>query len=431
MPLLTLRCCRTAVVCLALLFLLLPAVVGQTVPEGKAVLTVRLPASAVLTIDEGPTKQTGPERTFVTPPLTPGKTYAYTLVATWDDGGTPRIVTRKARVRSGERTVIDLNQEIVAKKEEPKEEPAPKVTPAKSRTFLFTYSTTVTGLPEGKTARIWLPVPPSSPDQDVTIESTKELPEGHQIRTDKKTGNQYLYVEGKPNAEGEIPLSVTYKVTRREVKGTSKDAATVEQLTRFLQADAMVPIEGKPLDHIREKLKLPDLPKDEKAAAKVLYDVVNGHMKYGKPKEKAWGRGDSVYAADECVGNCTDFHSLFITLARSQKIPAKFEIGFSIPLQKGEGDIAGYHCWAKFKPKGGAWVPVDISEANKDPKMAEYYFGNLTEDRVTFSSGRDLELIPKQDGPPLNFLVYPYVEVDGKPYAGDKVKRKFSYKDVE
>jgi hypothetical protein len=74
---------------------------------------------------------------------------------------------------------------------------------------------------------------------------------------------------------------------------------------------------------------------------------------------------------------------------------------------------------------------VDISEANKakDEKTTEYYFGNLTEDRVAFSTGRDIELTPKQAGKPLNFLIYPYVEVDDKPY--DKVQRMFSYEDVK
>jgi transglutaminase-like putative cysteine protease len=134
---------------------------------------------------------------------------------------------------------------------------------------------------------------------------------------------------------------------------------------------------------------------------------------------------------DSRFGNCTDFHSLFNALARSQKIPAKFESGFGIPTKRGTGDVPGYHCWAKFKPEGRGWVPVDISEANKNPKMSDYYFGNLTEDRVTFSTGRGLTLSPKQDGPPLNFFVYPYVEVDGKPYSADKIKRRFAYEDVK
>ncbi|MBY0525989.1 MAG: TIGR03000 domain-containing protein [Gemmataceae bacterium] len=427
MILTTMRCFKAVLALTALGSLLLPAQ-AQPVPDGRAMLTVRLPASAVLTIDEGATRQTGPERTFISPPLPAGKSYRYTLTATWDDNGEQRNVTRKVVVRGGEHTQVDLTKADVAKVEDakPKEKDPPK-TAAKSRTFLFTYGTTVTGLSEGKTAKIWLPVPTSSEDQEVSIENDKGLPEGYKISKDKKTGNSYLFVDGKPNKDGEVPLSITYKVTRREVKGDAKeDGTTAEQLERFLEADKLVPIQGKPLELLKGK----KLPKDQLAAAKVMYDVVNGHMKYDKPKDKPWGRGDSVYACDNGVGNCTDFHSLFITFARANKIPAKFEIGFSIPLNKGEGDIPGYHCWAKFKPEGKGWVPVDISEANKDPKMKEYYFGNLTEDRVTFSSGRDLELIPKQEGEPVNFLIYPYVEVDGKVYPGDKVKRKFEYKDV-
>src|SRR5437879_241735 len=91
---------------------------------------------------------------------------------------------------------------------------------------------------------------------------------------------------------------------------------------------------------------IPDLPTD--TPARVLYDVVNGHMKYDKPKDKpGWGRGDAVWACDNGFGNCSDFHSLFISLARAKKIPAKFEIGFLLPEKRGKENIEGYHCWAK------------------------------------------------------------------------------------
>jgi len=210
------------------------------------------------------------------------------------------------------------------------------------------------------------------------------------------------------------------------VKGAAKDGADADLVKRFLQPDKLVPLDGKPLELLKDRT----LPKDPTAAAKVLYEVVNGHMKYDKTGT-GWGRGDSVWACDNKRGNCTDFHSLFISLARANKIPAKFEIGFGLPQKRGGGEVAGYHCWAKFRAEGKGWVPVDISEANKDPKMNEYYFGNLTEDRVAFSTGRDLTLVPKQDGEPLNYFVYPYVEVGGQPHPTDKVRKKFSYKDVD
>jgi hypothetical protein len=72
-------------------------------------------------------------------------------------------------------------------------------------------------------------------------------------------------------------------------------------------------------------------------------------------------------------------------------------------------------------------VGVDISEADKNPLMKDYYFGNLTADRVTFSVGRDLTLEPPQAAGPVNFLVYPYTEVDGKPHAS--FEKRFCFED--
>jgi transglutaminase-like putative cysteine protease len=296
----------------------------------------------------------------------------------------------------------------------------------RSRAFLFTYSATVTDLSPGQKARIWLPVPPSNAEQDVDILSM-DLPAGSQLETEHQYGNKVLYVEAAADKDGTIPLRMTYRVTRREVRGgTDKISEDEKQLARLLQPDAWVPIEGKPLQLIKDK-RIPD---NQLAAAKVFYDVVNGHMRYSK-EGTGWGNGDSNWACDSGYGNCTDFHSLFMSLARSRKIPTKFEIGFPLPEKHGAGEIPGYHCWAWFHPKGKGWIPVDISEANKskDEKVREYYFGNLTEDRVLFSTGRDITLVPKQAGKPLNFFVYPYVEVDEKPY--DKVKRKFTFEDVK
>jgi transglutaminase-like putative cysteine protease len=302
----------------------------------------------------------------------------------------------------------------------PPENASPRV-----RTFEFTYAATVTGLEPGQKARIWLPVASSNDDQEVEI-LTKDMPIEGRIRTEPRYGNPILYLEAKGGEKGEIPVRLTYWVKRREVKGESSREVKEDarQLARLLQADARVPIAGKPLDLLKGKT----LPEDQMEAARVFYDVVNGHMRYSK-EGTGWGQGDSVWACEKGYGNCSDFHSLFISLARSQRIPAKLEIGFSLPTKRGSGEITGYHCWAKFHPKGKGWVPVDISEANKDPSRRDYYFGNLSEDRVALSTGRDLDLVPRQSGPPLNFFIEPYVEVDGKAYPPAKIHRRVSFRD--
>jgi transglutaminase-like putative cysteine protease len=303
---------------------------------------------------------------------------------------------------------------------------APERGSEKSREFLFTYEATVKGLRAEQSARIWLPVPPSNDEQTVTVVE-KQLPAKEHLAKETKYGNEILYLEGKADGEGNIRLAITYSVKRKEVKADLE--ATVraqEDLNQFLKPDAKIPVGGKPLTLLADRT----LPRDQLELGRLLYDVVDSHMRYSK-EGIGWGQGDAEWACDSRYGNCSDFHSLFISLARSQKLPAKFETGFPLPEKHGKGEIAGYHCWAKFKPEGKGWVPVDISEANKNPKMKEYYFGNLTENRVTFSSGRDLVLVPKQDGPPLNFFVYPYVEVDGTPYPDPKIDRRFTYRDVK
>jgi transglutaminase-like putative cysteine protease len=80
----------------------------------------------------------------------------------------------------------------------------------------------------------------------------------------------------------------------------------------FLKPDAKVPIDAKPLSLLEGK----KLPGEQLQLARLLYDVVNNHMRYSK-EGTGWGQGDAVWACDNKYGNCSDFHSLFISLSRS------------------------------------------------------------------------------------------------------------------
>ena len=180
------------------------------------------------------------------------------------------------------------------------DEPA-KTGKPRSRTFLFTYAATVTDLEPGTKARVWLPIPPSTSEQDVKIES-KELPAPGKIGKEAEYGNEILYVEAVADKDGKIPLKIVYRVTRREVQDEKRELTEDEkQIARFLQADALVPIGGKSLELVKNR----KVPENQVAAARIFYEVVNGHMRYSKEGE-GWGRGDSDWACDSKYGNCTD-----------------------------------------------------------------------------------------------------------------------------
>jgi transglutaminase-like putative cysteine protease len=114
-------------------------------------------------------------------------------------------------------------------------------------------------------------------------------------------------------------------------------------------------------------------------------------------------------------------------MARSQRIPARFEIGFPIP-DGGSGAVSGYHCWARlFSSEEGDWIPMDASEAKKSGKR-ERYFGRLPDDRIQFTAGRDLVLAPAQKGESLNYFIYPYAELDGTKW--DSSQARFSVSEI-
>lgn len=321
---------------------------------------------------------------------------------------------------------------------------APQVDPSKnaesapkSRAFTFHYRFKIKDLKptddvSKNLVRVWMPMASSSDEQD--IQRLQAIaPADVAENAEPHFGNKILYFETLLPESGELAVDVPYEVTRREIlRGPTQAPAPANQVAKlddsrrnfFLRADAMVPVEGKSL----KLLDMVELVQDKFARARQLYDIVDNHVAY-KKEGTGWGRGDTNWVCDSRYGNCTDFHSLFISLARSQGLPSRFEIGFSIPTDKSEGSIAGYHCWAWFYTDERGWIPVDISEADKNPMMKEYYFGSLTPDRVTFSVGRDLELVPKADSPPLNFFIYPHIEVGGKALPKEQIELKFEFKD--
>jgi transglutaminase-like putative cysteine protease len=303
-----------------------------------------------------------------------------------------------------------------------------------ARTFLFTYNVTVKDIPsDAKRVRVWIPVPPADQHQTVRVLAVK-APVRTRMTHELQYVNRMMYAEIPNPAAGKAEFTLEYKVTRREYsrgdfaqlkRADQKPAVVPASMTRLIAPDSLIPTDGK----IKElAAQVTGSQTGAVAKAKAAYDYLFTNMRYDKTGS-GWGRGDAVWACDARRGNCTDLHSPFIGMLRVDGIPARFDIGFPLPENKDKGDIAGYHCWAEFYAPKTGWVPVDISEAWKAKQKEDYFFGSVDANRVQFSTGRDVILSPKQDGPALNYFVYPYVEVDGQPY--DKLDKQFSFEEAK
>lgn len=269
--------------------------------------------------------------------------------------------------------------------------------------FEFYYTVTVPPLLEK--AKIWIPLAESDSFQEVEVLGIK-TPVMSEKLADPVNQNTILYMELGPEQSGE-EIQISYAVKRREKSPYEAPAPNPEV---DLASNILMPKGGR-FEEIAKEALGSKINESHLIQARALYDYIIDNMRYMKFGD--FGRGDSNYACDSKTGNCSEFHSFFISLARSVGIPARFAIGASIPSDRNEGGIDGYHCWAEFYADG-KWWPVDISEANKYTALATYYFGRHPANRIELTRGRDLQLTRSPEAGPINFLAYPYLEIDGK-----------------
>jgi transglutaminase-like putative cysteine protease len=270
--------------------------------------------------------------------------------------------------------------------------------------FDFLYRVTLPTI--NGTARIWLPFPQTDQFQTVQLKNINS-PKNYKVVNDKQYNNKIFFFELGSEDSGK-KIEILYHVQRKE-KSSYSDSDT--DLTQYLKSDMLTPVNE---EFKKEAEKVISGKKTTLTQARALYDYVMDRMKYMK-YGPGWGKADAIYACHAGSGNCSDYHAYFISLARSVGIPARFAIGASIPSERNDGGIDGYHCWAEFYAEG-KWWPVDISEADKYSALATYYFGHHPANRFELSRGRDLVIengITPQSGP-INFLAYPVLEINGE-----------------
>jgi transglutaminase-like putative cysteine protease len=300
------------------------------------------------------------------------------------------------------------------------------------RTVRFTYEARVTAPTGAHVVELWMPVVREDDQQVLELRLRGSAPPT--VVRLGASGDRAAYVRAV-DPDGPVTLVQTGTVARRELHApvTASSAGLTD-----VDAAAYAPeLASTPVIAVNDDIRA--IARREAggtssvlAKGRALYDWVYDHMQYDK-SVPGFGLGDIPYCLRVGKGNCTDFHSLFIALARASGIPARWNIGFPLAYGDGTGGgdtpqaVQGYHCWAEFFAPGAGWVPVDISEARKHPELKDYFFGGLSGNRVLFTRGRDLLLEPAGDGKRLNYFIYPLARADGADIAG--VEWSFHYTD--
>lgn len=272
---------------------------------------------------------------------------------------------------------------------------------------------------------IFLPIATDATGQrilDVSIDSEFE----GRFENNSLHGNRYWSAELPARRTHSTSIVVRYEIERSIVR-SGDERGSEERARPFLAANERVVVGHPVLTPILEEIRANSQGADRAARARAIYDWIVDNVEY-KKVGTGWGNGDTFWACSARSGNCTDFHSLFLSLARTEGIPARFQMGFPIPGDREEGTIDGYHCWVEFWLPDVGWIPIDASEAFKYPEKRELYYGTHPADRVQFTTGRDLKLGSRHLDRPLNYFIYPYLEISGKQMEIE-VRTRFRYRE--
>lgn len=91
--------------------LVLAVLIGRaTAADATATIVIKLPADAKLYFDGTPTRQTGAERTFITPELASGKQYTYEVKIEYVRDGRTMTRTKQVAVRAGQPARLEFGE---------------------------------------------------------------------------------------------------------------------------------------------------------------------------------------------------------------------------------------------------------------------------------------------------------------------------------
>ncbi len=280
--------------------------------------------------------------------------------------------------------------------------------------------------PANSKVRLWFPYPVSNKYQDITDVKVDGNFVKSGVYAEKKYGNLIYYAQWDKNAKKRF-LIFTFKAKRKYLKNYPFPKKELS----WNKNDFKIYLKGAKLAPINDMVKklAEEIVKGKKTIpekAKAIYMWVCKNT-YRNPKTRGCGKGDLCKLLKDPGGKCADLSTIFVSLCRAAGIPAREVFGIRLGKKDSQNITKGYHCWSQFYIPGYGWYTVDPADVRKmmliknlkwnDEKTKYYvkfYWEGIEPYRIKLSTGKDLTLNPKQDGAPLNYLMYPYAEVNGK-----------------
>ena len=265
-----------------------------------------------------------------------------------------------------------------------------------------TYRLTVKAdaVPNGETVRCWMPWPRESHDRQGEVRLLKTVPDSHIIAPDSAEQRSVYFEKsaskGKP-VEFEIQFeyrSAAQYFDLNKLKPLPYDTTsaifkryTAEQYPQIVftgdikhLSDSILSGISNPADKVRK-----------------LYYWINDHIIWTGALEYSIIPFIPGYVLKNHRGDCGMQTLLFMTMARYQKIPVKWQSGWMMHPGK-----VNLHDWCEVYYNGVGWVPLDMSfnlQNSVNLREKEFYISGIDAYRMIVNDAIGSQFIPNKRYP--------------------------------
>ena len=266
----------------------------------------------------------------------------------------------------------------------------------------LTYSIDVdaNAVPDGEMIRCWMPFPREGNARQKNLKLISSEPENAKIAGNKNLQRSvYLEKRAKKDQptifriEFEIETSAQYfdlnpdEIKPYNIESSAFSENTCERAPQIVFTSKI----RKLANHI-----LADETNPLKKVQKI-YSWISDSVRWASALEYSVMPDIPGYVMDTRHGDCGMQTLLFMTLARSQGIPAKWQSGWM--LHPGEVNL---HDWCEVYFEGVGWVPVDQSfglQDSPDENVRNFYRSGIDSYRLIVNDDYAQELSPKKKYP--------------------------------
>ncbi len=255
-------------------------------------------------------------------------------------------------------------------------------------------------VPEGKIIRCWMPFPREGNARQKNVRLISSEPEDAEIATNSNLQRsiymEKMAVKDRPTIfriEFEVEtLAQYFDLKPEEIKPYNTESAVYKEFTA--QRAPQIVFTPK-IEQLAKRI----LGSETNPILKVqkIYNWINDSVRWASALEYSTIPDIPGYVMKMHHGDCGMQTLLFMTLARSQGIPVKWQSGWMLHPHQ-----VNLHDWCEVYYEGIGWVPLDQSfglQASQDEKIKNFYRSGIDSYRLIVNDDYGRKLVPVKKFP--------------------------------